>query len=411
MGNRNTKKVDIAPGNQIEGQPNHIVTKQNQIIIQPNHKTSFHTYFGDSSSEIIESVTPYRRRSVLINNFQEKNTEQETKKLLKYLSKNKKESFQSEIKSNQLIKQLTENHLNSNEQWQSLIKHFPDGMAIINHENIIVAYNPALNIMFNELNLENINIINLIPKSIHEFEKIRIGHSIDTDSSQEIISTHIFEYKYKDIYIEITYGRLKIKRHDHYYGFLISFRDITQKYLLNQFLSRLLPAPIMARMKKGEEIKDEIHSSATIGFCDIVNFTELTLEHQYKISSIISELFTKLDEYAELLGVTKIQRIGDCCMVACGLFNENNHAERVITFMQHACKYAQEKMGLELRAGVHSGSVLSCLTYQQLPQFSLFGPNVIIASRLESHGVPNKIHISSHTLQLIDTDKFNIIRK
>jgi Adenylate and Guanylate cyclase catalytic domain len=57
--------------------------------------------------------------------------------------------------------------------------------------------------------------------------------------------------------------------------------------------------------------------------------------------------------------------------------------------------------GLMLRIGLHSGPVTAGVLRGKNSRFQLFGDTVNTASRMESNGIPNKIHISFETAKLL----------
>ena len=76
--------------------------------------------------------------------------------------------------------------------------------------------------------------------------------------------------------------------------------------------------------------------------------------------------------------------------------------------MSLAQKFA-ETMNINIRSGVHIGSVYSGIVGNILPHFSPFGINVIIAARLEATSIPQCTHISKDVYDRLSTrDDYNI---
>jgi class 3 adenylate cyclase len=175
-----------------------------------------------------------------------------------------------------------------------------------------------------------------------------------------------------------------------------------------RLLHNILPATIAERLKNGEATIAESFPNVTVLFADLSGFTEFS-EHvdPQQVVGLLDEIFSTFDHLAHAHGVEKIKTIGDAYMAVSGLpVPRPDHAEAMAVMaigMQEAFRGVMRNRGLalELRVGMHSGPVAAGVIGRQKFTYDLWGDTVNLASRMESHGEPSRIHVSPTTRALL----------
>lgn len=180
-------------------------------------------------------------------------------------------------------------------------------------------------------------------------------------------------------------------------------RRVSEELLLN-----ILPAKIADRLKKGEKVIADYYENISIIFADLVGFTELASKTKpHELVDILNSVFREFDEIAEDLGVEKIKTIGDAYLAAVGLIVPEASPSQVAVRMARRMIESLEKVNknkgaqLQVRIGVHTGPVVAGVIGKKKFVFDLWGDAVNIASRLESHGLAGKIHVSRAVVEQI----------
>lgn len=167
-------------------------------------------------------------------------------------------------------------------------------------------------------------------------------------------------------------------------------------------LLNILPEAVANRLKRGETpIADRIED-ASILFADLVGFTELVdrVPHE-RVVQILDDLFSEFDRITARYGLEKIKMIGDAYLVAGGLPDETSGHHHAIaacaldmqTFVRNSPVSDLPQVGL--RIGIHSGPVVAGVICEAKFAYDIWGDTVNIASRMESHGVENRIQVSA----------------
>jgi guanylate cyclase len=177
----------------------------------------------------------------------------------------------------------------------------------------------------------------------------------------------------------------------------------------DRLLLNVLPKPIAARLKKEERTIADRFTGVTVLFADIVGFTPLSAKMEpEELVHLLDEIFSAFDAIADEHGLEKIKTIGDCYMAACGLPTVRaDHAKRVaraaLAMRDHLAELATTRgWGVSMRIGLHTGHVVAGVIGKRKFTYDLWGDTVNTASRMESHGAPNRVHVSDETARALE---------
>ena len=175
-------------------------------------------------------------------------------------------------------------------------------------------------------------------------------------------------------------------------------------------LHAVLPESIADALQGGRKTIADRHQDVTVLFADIAGFTPWSAgQSPETVVAMLEKIFSRFDHHVAAAGAEKIKTIGDAYMVIAGApAGCPDHASRMArlaqTFMQEIASIREETgIPLDLRIGLHSGPVIAGVIGNLRFTYDVWGDTVNTASRMESHGVPGKIHLSSATRELLDT--------
>jgi len=171
-----------------------------------------------------------------------------------------------------------------------------------------------------------------------------------------------------------------------------------------QLLRNILPGPVVDRMNAGETRIADHYADVTVVFADLVGFTRwaATLSPQTLVQAL-DQVFSRFDALCDRFGVEKIKTIGDAYMAVAGApVQRDDHALAALRLahgMVAEIKAVSAELGydLNIRVGLASGPVVAGVIGRRRFAWDIWGDTVNLASRMESHGLPGRIHLAAST--------------
>ncbi|KAI4899888.1 hypothetical protein NFI96_012085 [Prochilodus magdalenae] len=148
---------------------------------------------------------------------------------------------------------------------------------------------------------------------------------------------------------------------------ILSHNLEVEKKKTETLLYAMLPRHVANKLKEGKKVEAGEFKVCTILFSDVVTFTNICAACEpIQIVHMLNSMYSKFDRLTNVHDVYKI------------------------------------------RVGLHTGPVLAGVVGEKMPRYCLFGDTVNTASRMESHGVPDHIHMSPFTYRALKDQMFDI---
>jgi guanylate cyclase len=189
--------------------------------------------------------------------------------------------------------------------------------------------------------------------------------------------------------------------------YFVGQRNIFQEKADNLLLN-ILPKEIAAILKNESRTIADHYDEASVLFADMVNFTPMSAEMTpVAMVDLLNEIFSHFDALVEKHDLEKIKTVGDCYMVAAGVPRPRaDHARALVRLALEMRDFVhrdnfQASRPVDFRFGINSGPVLAGVIGRKRFVYDLWGDEVNIASRMESHGSGGIIQITRQTYELI----------
>jgi len=211
----------------------------------------------------------------------------------------------------------------------------------------------------------------------------------------------------------------------------------------SQLLTNLLPPHVVSLVCNGTSPIAETHDGVTILFTDIEGFTKFSANvSPQKLCSVLNSMYSAFDEIIHMWELHKVEIIGDAYWVSAGcpprLFNQDgaeddegpprnrNHQQkeddqekRESTESEFAMRAVEVGLAMlrvlpsvcddnnvQMRIGIHTGSIVAGVVGKKGPRYHLFGPAVAYAEQMESSGIPGRVQISDVTHSILERGGF-----
>ena len=168
-----------------------------------------------------------------------------------------------------------------------------------------------------------------------------------------------------------------------------------------RLLLNILPEQVADRLRNGEPLIADRFDDVTLMFADIVEFTRLSASMSpQELVGVLNDVFTVFDSLVDRYDLEKVKTIGDAYMVVGGMSEHSeDHPGRVTAMALDLADAvgridSAARLGIGFRIGIHCGAVVAGVIGTRKFIYDVWGDTVNMASRMESLGVPGRVHVT-----------------
>jgi class 3 adenylate cyclase len=207
---------------------------------------------------------------------------------------------------------------------------------------------------------------------------------------------------------------LPVRSRDEFGDLAVAFNDMSRNLAIkdellteqrrenDRLLLSLMPEPVVARYREGEETIAQDHQDVTVIFADIVGLDELSTDlSSDELLVIVNKLTRQFDAAAENLGVEQVRTLRNGYLASCGLSvprldNVRRTVEFAIEMQQIVHRFNGETgHDLKLRAGIDTGTVTSGLVGRSTLAYDMWGSAVDLANQVQSGSPQPGVYVTS----------------
>jgi class 3 adenylate cyclase len=178
----------------------------------------------------------------------------------------------------------------------------------------------------------------------------------------------------------------------------------------------LLPPHVYESVKEDRMVTEKLENT-TLLYADICGFTAWSSDKQpIQVVEMLSDLFKRFDKLCEENELYKVCTIGDCYVIMSyriDEFGSRNEVQECLDVLKMSTQMIgvikqtneDQKINLNMRIGIHTGEVIAGITGTNVVRYDIYGPDVLMANKMESGGIDGRINVSEVSRAIIDKAK------
>ncbi|CAD8201256.1 unnamed protein product [Paramecium pentaurelia] len=185
---------------------------------------------------------------------------------------------------------------------------------------------------------------------------------------------------------------------------------------LDQLVKHQLPTHMLdqfLQLQQSRAVLKDQHEDVTLLFADIAGFTEYSSKvAPEQVVFMLRNLFTEFDKCCQEKNVYKLYTIGDCYVVM-GMVDAKDRnpaleAKNTVEMgfeMINIISKVRDKINnsdLDMRIGIHTGKIIGGVLGTDIVRYDIYGPDVLIANKMESKGDRGKVQVSESTKKTLE---------